>query len=511
MVASLDPFVCQPAYRGDDGEAARLGMLARYDADSLADDDELNALSGFAASLCEAPIALVTLVEAERQRFLSRQGVALEETAREVSFCQHAMVEGGIFEIPDATRDARFADNPLVTGEPQIRFYAGAPLVSAEGAPMGALCVISPEPRSGLTPLQRERLLVLARAVMRRLDARRRELEMTAGRAEAQRLLRESQLQFDSLADALPQMAWSTNAEGAADYFNRRWYEFTGVAPGSHDGDRWIDAVHPDDRGTAASAWADAVRRGEAYETEYRIRRHDGEYRWTLARGLPVHRRDGAVIRWFGTNTDIDDNRRLVESHALLTRELSHRIKNIFSVVTGLVSFASRKNPEMSEVATSIGDRINALGRAHNYVRPLSSVAAEPTSLRQVLTDLFAPYAEADQDRVRVHGDDVAIREQAVTPIALAFHELATNAVKYGALSEETGQVDLVIERHDDQLTLRWREHGGPAVSAPEQEGFGSDLLATSVERQLHGTFERDWRAEGLQVNMSLPLAKVTK
>nr|WP_265561917.1 PAS domain-containing protein [Sphingomicrobium arenosum] len=451
----------------------------------------------------------MTVVEAERQRFLSRQGVAIAETPRDVSFCQHAMVGGSIMEVPDARLDERFADNALVTGEPHIRFYAGAPLVSAEGAPIGALCVISPDPRTGLSAYQRQGMEVLARAVMRRLEARRGELEMTAGREEARRLLEESQQKFDNLADALPQMAWSTDGEGNPDYFNRRWYEFTGAEPGDHYGNQWVDAVHPDDRETAAAAWQGAVESGEAYETEYRMRRHDGEYRWTLARGLPVHGDNGEVIRWFGTNTDIHENRQLVESHALLTRELSHRIKNIFSVVTGLVSFASRKHPEMKEVATSIGDRINALGRAHNYVRPLSNMPAE-ARLRDVLSDLFAPYADAEGERVRITGGDFEVREQAVTPIALAFHEMATNAVKYGALSVEGGHVELRIKADGDELLLLWREVGGPEPVEPDHKGFGSDLLRTSLERQLRGRLERRWEPGGLEIEINLPIERIT-
>ncbi|MCJ8191764.1 PAS domain-containing protein [Sphingomicrobium aestuariivivum] len=510
MPASPPHFSCEPRYVGADNEETRLELLESFDIDSLEEDGELNAVRQFAAALCETPIALVTVVESDRQRFLSRQGLPVAETPRDVSFCQHAMVEGAIFEIPDARLDERFVNNALVTGEPFIRFYAGAPLVSVEGAPLGALCVISSEPREGLSPLQREGLSVLAAAVMRRLEARRRELETSKGREEAKRLLAASQQQFDNLADALPQMAWSTDGAGKTDYFNARWYEFTGAAPGAHYGDAWIEALHPDDRDEAVKVWASAVEKGEPYETEYRLLRHDGEYRWTLARGLPVRDESGKVIRWFGTNTDIHENRQLVESHALLTRELSHRIKNIFSVVTGLVSFASRRHPEIRDVATSIGDRINALGRAHNYVRPLSTKPAEQASLRDVLNDLFAPYEDSENERVKVIGGGFELREQAVTPIALVFHELATNAVKYGALSVEDGQVDLVIEEAGDDVMMCWRERGGPVAEAPEHKGFGSDLLVTGVERQLRGVVERHWKAEGLEIDIRIPRERLT-
>ena len=510
MAASLSPFACSSGFVGEELDAARLEVLERYDPDSLENDRELNELRAFASELCDTPIALVTLVEADRQRFLSRQGVPIDETPRDVSFCQHAMIGERVMVVPDALEDARFVNNALVTGEPKIRFYAGAPLVSEEGAPLGALCVISTEPRETLTPLQLQGLEVLAQAVMRRLEARRREVEWTAGAEEARRLLQESESKFDNLADALPTMAWSTDGKGNLDYLNKRWYDFTGVEEGAHDGARWADAVHPDDREEAIAVWQASVESGEPYETEYRLRKADGEYRWTLARGLPVRNDDGEVIRWFGTNTDIQQHRELMESHALLTKELSHRIKNIFSVVTGLVSFASRSHPEIKEVATSIGDRINALGRAHNYVRPLANLPSEGVTLHAVLYDLFAPYADASGDRVTIEGGDFAVAESAVTPFALVFHELATNAVKYGALSVPDGHVTLKIADEGEEICIYWCEQGGPPAAEPEHKGFGSDLLTTSLERQLKGEVERRWTDHGLEMSITLPKNKIT-
>ena len=131
-------------------------------------------LTNLAAEICQAPICLISLVEADRQLFFARTGLLAEQTPREMSFCQHAMAQDEIMLVPDARADPRFADNALVTGAPFIRFYAGAPLRSREGAPLGALCVIDHAPREGLTALQAKALRVLARQVMTALDARRR-------------------------------------------------------------------------------------------------------------------------------------------------------------------------------------------------------------------------------------------------------------------------------------------------------------------------------------------------
>ena len=483
-------------------EAERLAHLETYSPDTLRGDPELEAITQFAAKLAGTPIALVSLVEQDRQRFLAREGIDVDETARSVSFCQHAMVGPSVMEVADASADPRFADNALVTGAPHIRFYAGAPLVGDSGEPLGALCVIGPEPRAGgLTDFQREGLLVLAQAVMRRLRDRRSHVAHASSEAK-----------FHALSDAIPQMAWSTGPDGAVDYFNKRWGQFTGVPVEQHFGDGWAEAVHPDDVPAAQEAWSRAVRDLSPYEVEYRLRRHDGEWRWTLARGLPMTGPEGEVKAWFGTNTEIHDRKLLVEKQDLLTRELAHRIKNILSVINGLLHLESRANPGFEAVAHGVSQRIAALGRAHDYVRPGGRDGDEARrSLKGVLNDLFAPYASAAGSRVAVDGDDLSIGEDAVTPLALMFHELATNAVKYGALSAPNGTVALTLEPDGEAVRFRWNESGGPdaARGGDEANGFGSRLIKSAVERQLKGTIERRWTESGLEVTVEVPASRL--
>jgi GAF domain-containing protein len=147
-------------------ESQRERAIDEIDLASLRDSGRLDRITAFAAKLCEAPIALVSLVERDRQFFPAKTGLDVNETPRPTSFCAHAMLGDEIMVVPDATRDPRFADNPLVTGDPHIRFYAGAPLVNDEGVPLGSLCVIDRTAREGLTSLQRDGLEVLAEAVM---------------------------------------------------------------------------------------------------------------------------------------------------------------------------------------------------------------------------------------------------------------------------------------------------------------------------------------------------------
>src|SRR3990170_3286399 len=158
----------------------------------------------------------------ERQRFLANAGIEAKETPRDISFCAHAMLCDELMEVRDAAIDPRFAGNPMVTGEPHIRFYAGQPLKSEEGLPLGSLCVIDSAPRpQGLSEFQRDGLEVLAQAAMRRLRSRR---NSTAARREQE----ERVAYLRSIVESIPAIAWAANPEGNFEYFNNRLVEFTG-------------------------------------------------------------------------------------------------------------------------------------------------------------------------------------------------------------------------------------------------------------------------------------------
>jgi PAS domain S-box-containing protein len=489
----LRPAAPQPA-SADEGD--RLRVLRDYHLDSLEDDPELAQIARFTSRLCEVPVALVSLIEEERQRFLAREGLAERETPRGVSFCAHAMLQNGLMEIRDATLDERFADNPLVTGEPYVRFYAGQPLTSEEGLPLGTLCVIDTVPRpEGLTAFQREGLEVLAQTVMRRLRSRR---HSTAARREFEQ--RETLLH--ALADSIPAIAWSADGEGNFDFFNRQLREFTG--DGSHEDG---GAIHPDDFEAADARWRECLETGETYETQHRVRRHDGQYRWMMARAVPVIGEDGRPARWFGTAVDIHDVQELSQARDLLAKELSHRIKNIFAVVSGLISLSARKRPDLKQFGEELIETIRALGRAHDYVRPAEG--ARKTSLHGMLADLFGPYGAGDAARIAVNGDNPAIAPNAATPLALVFHELATNSAKYGALAAEEGTVELSIADRGDTFLLRWVERGGTPPAESPTEGFGSHLVQMSVTGPLRGSWERRFEPDGMLCELTVSKAAI--
>ena len=494
---TLWPAGDKPA-QGFCGEDERLAVLAAYGMDALEGDDELERIVSLAARICAAPIALVSIVEEERQRFLARTGIDTDETPRSMSFCAHAMLEGETMVVCDAREDPRFADNPLVTGDPHVRFYAGAPLVSSEGAPLGSLCVIDTVPREmGLTELQRETLEVLAEAVKRRLFTQRQSDAAIAAIAR-----REAWLQH--MLDSVPGIAWSADADGTFDYFNARWQQ-TGVAPPTVAED-WERVIHPDDVADSIAQWNLSASQQTPFEDEVRLRQADGSWRWVLTRAVPVVEANGTA-RWFGTIIDIDEQYREAEQRELLANELSHRIKNIFAVISGLIAIRARGREDIREFATELGSAIKALGLAHDYVRPVEGRKSE--RLLGLLRDLLVPYDGQNASgtrRVVVTGDDLPIGSRAATPLALIFHELATNSAKYGAFSRDDGAVHIHVRQDGDMARVVWDEQNVGAVGDAEREGFGSRLLRMAVEGQLGGTFERLFSEDGLDIAIGIPM-----
>ncbi|WP_209348881.1 PAS domain-containing protein [Pontixanthobacter sp. CEM42] len=483
----------EPALRGDD---ARLAVLKSFDLDGLENDPELAQITRFAAELCGTPIARVSLVEDVRQRFLTRTGLPETETPRNQSICAHAMLEAEPLVVPDLIEDVRFQDYPPVAGEPHLRFYAGAPLISHEGAPLGSLCVIDTKPRpEGLSDLQKNGLQVLAASVMRRLRHRREHLEQRAELQQSERRLR-------TLIDSLPDIAFSIRADGSFDYVNAQFEEVVGV-DSPQQAEDWRPVIHPDDHEPLFTEWYDTFAKGEPFEGEFRLKQRDGSYRWSLTRVLPVAGDNDEGPRWFGTITDFEEAKRQVEARELLANELSHRIKNIFAVIGGLIRLKGRDYPDAEPFSEDINATLDTLNRAHSYVT--HERANEGDTLQGLIAKLLAPYGDPAGGRLSLSGEDLPVSNRSTTALALVFHELATNSAKYGAFSVAEGSVDIGIKQVDGLISIRWQEVGGPP---PQQElgtGFGSRLVERTVNGQLRGELNRAFEETGLVAVLTVP------
>ncbi|MBW8727725.1 MAG: PAS domain S-box protein [Inquilinus limosus] len=206
---------------------------------------------------------------------------------------------------------------------------------------------------------------------------------------------------------------------------------------------------------------------------------------------------------------DITEQRRAQERQVMLLREMSHRVKNLFALTGAVVTLSARSSASVEQLTEAVQSRLGALARAHDLT--LADIgrekAATPTSLHTLAWTIVSPYEDAPGQRVSISGPDLAIEGHAVTGLALVFHEFATNAAKYGALSMPDGQIGITVAVDADQLRLDWLERGGPPVAAaPAANGFGTWLADSTIKSQLKGDLVRRWHRDGLEIGITLPL-----
>ncbi len=329
-------------------------------------------------------------------------------------------------------------------------------------------------------------------------------------REAAEAATRESEKQFHALAESIPQLAWIMDAEGDIFWYNQRWFDYTGALLDDMKGWAWRSFHHPDEVDRVVKHFRHCVETGEAWEDTFQLRSAGGEYRWFLSRAETIRDESGKIVRWFGTHTDIEDQRRSEELRELLLKEMDHRVKNLFAVFGGVVTLSARSAATPRDMANTVQGRLGALASAHLLIRagkPDAGVKQDST-LDTLIRAVLAPHVDAaaiDGDaRAVIEGPKVPIGGEAVTSLALVLHELATNAAKYGAFSTPNGRLRISWAVKDGRLALLWEERGGPVIKGPpEREGFGSMLARRSINGQLHGDLAFSWEADGLTVRLS--------
>jgi PAS domain S-box-containing protein len=275
----------------------------------------------------------------------------------------------------------------------------------------------------------------------------------------------------------------------------------------------WRENIHPKDRPAVADAF-DGISAGQRdrYSADYRFLRPDGRWIWIESRARVVERApDGAPLRIAGTVQDVTARREAEERRALLAREVDHRAKNALAVVQAALRLTPRFDAET--YARAVEGRVSALARAHNLLAAARWTGAELREVLQGELSAFLPQGAVGggQPRAELSGPPLQVAPGAAQSLSLALHELATNAVKHGALSVPAGRlvVDWAVDEAAGKLSLRWRERGGPPAGQPARSGFGSRLLAATVRDQLGGSLTQDWEPEGLTVEMRMPLSRV--
>ena len=467
-------------------EAPRLEALRKYDVLDTPPELAFDDLTLLATHICQTPIALISLVDESRQWFKSKIGLSAAETSRDIAFCAHTILRPDeVLEVRDAETDPRFADNPLVTSEPHIHFYAGAPLIAPDGHALGALCVMDHVPRA-LTAEQLAGLRVLSRHVVAQLELRRQTralaneaterqrveavirqqfVQLSASKEEADRLLtlsqksrrallsvledeqqagqnlRESEQRFRQLAENIHEVFWITDpAKEQMLYISPAYERIWGrsckslyVSPVT-----WLEAIHPEDRERVRQAATQKQASGD-YDEEYRIIRPDKEVRCIHDRAFPIRNASGEVYRIVGTAEDITERRQLeaqfrqsqkMEAIGQLAGGVAHDFNNILAAIV-MQAYLAAAVPNLPKQTADFLDEIRvAAERAASLTRQLLAFSRRQIMQRSQL-DLNESVTSLAKMLQRIMGEDIRLQ------LNLHSRPLMTNA--------DAGMLDQVL------------------------------------------------------------------
>lgn len=344
----------------------------------------------------------------------------------------------------------------------------------------------------------------------RQLEALNAELEervasRTAELANQTKRLRRSEERRSIALSAGDMGSWEVDvATGHVDWDDGP-YRIFGVDPGTFAPtvERIEAMMHPDDR-ERSSLGALVATPGSRFQTEFRIVRQNGEVRWCYGAGIISRDAAGKPLSMTGVTVDITDRKRAEERQVLLAREVDHRAKNTLAVVLSVLRLT--RAPTINDFVEAVEGRVHALAATHNL---LSATHWEGADLRKIVDEEMAPYHVDDRQRVIAKGPSVMLPPATAQAVALALHELATNAAKYGALSTATGTLAVVWRVDPDALVLEWTETGGPPTAEPARLGFGLTIVRSSIEAQFRGGVRYDWRREGLRCSLTVPAAQI--
>ena len=377
-----------------------------------------------------------------------------------------------------------------------IRALSFIPLV-ADGVVVGKFMTYYAEPRT-FKPHEMELAVTIARQVGFSLERARADERRHAAEVE----LRESEERFRLMSESAPVMIWMSDAQGRCLHLNRLQRDFWNVTKEGLASFDWQDTMHPDDAAEIGRQIMTAMAEQRPATITGRYRGSDGAYCVLQTEARPRHSATGEFLGMIGVNIDISERMRADSQRELLLAELNHRVKNSLAVVQSIAHQTFRRDDVPREARKSFDDRLVALAAAHNLLTLSNWESA-------AVADIAAAALQADganKGRVVLSGPPVKLLPREALALAMALHELATNAVKYGALSNDSGRVDLQWSRDAARLTLRWVESGGPAVSKPTRRGFGSVLLERSLAQDLNGTVDIDYRPQGLTCAIALPV-----
>jgi PAS domain S-box-containing protein len=306
--------------------------------------------------------------------------------------------------------------------------------------------------------------------------------------------LHDTEVRFRMLADNISQLAWIAGPDGGLTWYNQRWYDFTGTDFAEMEGWGWQKVHHPDHVHRVTERFSAAIASGKDWEDTFPLRGADGQYRWFLSRAKAIRNAQGTIDAWFGTNTDITELLEKEEQIRVLMMEVNHRSKNMLAVVQALARRSAQHDPEFLQ---RFEKRIGSLAANQDL---LIRRGWQEIPVEELVEAQLAFLGRESRDQVSSSGDGFDLSPRCAEIIGMALHELATNALKYGALSVRDGSVAITWSRpNPHRFAIEWSERNGPAVLPPERPGFGSTLVRDIPARSLKADVMLDFADAGVR------------
>jgi PAS domain S-box-containing protein len=345
----------------------------------------------------------------------------------------------------------------------------------------------------------------------RQLEQLNRQLEQrvserTAALEASGEELRKSEERLRLALDAAQMGWWDYDFASDRVVWSANLARIMGFAPQSF-GERFdglLAYVHPEDRDRFVALVKQGIAEGDSQSCELRFLRPDGSIRWSLVAGNIIRDIAGQPVRFAGVDLDISARKQAEERQSMLVREVDHRAKNLLAVVQSVLHLS--RADTATEFVAAVEGRIRALARAHTL---LSESRWHGVDFGHILNEEIAPFSTGRTNQVAANGPEILLRPATAQSLALALHELTTNAAKYGALSLPQGRLSVTWELQPEAFQIHWLETGGPPTTPPSRRGFGTKVIAGSIEGQLQGRSTFEWRPAGLYCSLTIPRSNV--
>lgn len=478
-------------------EERRLAELAAYRILDTGPDERFDRIASLASRILDMPYALITLVDRDRQWQKSRLRFPDVATEPRLSFTRFAAQNGSLTVVEDASSHDVFRHNPLVSGEPGLRAFIGAPLINKGGWRLGALGLMDVKPRT-FTPEACDYVRDLAALVMDEMELHRTTQAANSGAA----LFRGT---FENASVGIAHVG----LDGSFLRVNQAFCDFTGYPREELLCKTYAELTHPDDVDISRPERDDLFAgRTRSFGMDKRFLRKDGSTTWAnIAVSLQRDAGGDEPPYTISVIQDINARRHAEASRELLLGELNHRVKNTLAVVQGIAKQTLRAARSPEAFVESFEARVQSISAAHNL---LNESDWGPISLRSLAEAQVAEPFWTVSERISLAGPDVLLSSNISVTLGMVIFELATNALKFGALAVPEGRVDMTWSTQTidgkAHLVLDWQESDGPPVAPPEHTGFGMFMLGRGVELGLSGNCEKTFSDSGFACRLTVPL-----